>query len=661
MILLNLSMLLQRLYNWIKYKSLPSSFLFKNRLFIERNTKHRRIYSIFGALIRNSKWGNFELSNLKIQFRLNYTKYIFWIFLGFILFFLSWFFKKYYIYTYAFNSVALFVWLSIDAFDYYLSFGLWCITAFIAISTNWVYSYFIERVNFKPVSFKTIFSSSFFDDFVRTEDVIQQPALDLLDVKYLFYNWISHNNNSHDNSIFLENFFDSEINKKQWENCYDFFIKLFKATHLCNLNSEFFSIKYLHYTFTNLKPLCFNSNLKQLFLHYSNTTVINNHFTLLFWYTLNGYLNYYSWRTSNLPSLRLLQIQHIWNLNTFDIESNKYSLSNVNMAGGFYLPFFTFNNLSSYSFNFFELWNFSSFAKNQINAAKWNRWLYKYSILHRRFLRNSHKITLTKKLFTSGFYDNKFFNKNTWNAAHTKGINVPFLNNLNSIYYKNLLNTASPSTLKWQTQNLNPVQSHFMKKNIALFSFYENSYLWVAKRFFCFNTIPSNFINSSINTKTLNNINAMQKNKFESQIIWYSIFNSYLNKLYSFNVNIFNITKNNKISAVNQCFIKNLNFTNNNNYYNKDIYLIFDDNDLLSNELLDIAYWVTTANSNVQGTLYAINYLNFNFYTPLTNPKILNKFFITNIFKFKNIIPYDKSILIENKYLFDFILLSYYY
>ena len=87
---INLSMLLQRLYNWIKYKSLPTSFLFKNRLFIERNTKHRRIYSIFGALMRNSKWGNFELSNIKYQFRFNYTRYLLWSFSLSTLFLLSW-------------------------------------------------------------------------------------------------------------------------------------------------------------------------------------------------------------------------------------------------------------------------------------------------------------------------------------------------------------------------------------------------------------------------------------------------------------------------------------------------------------------------------------------------------------------------------------------
>jgi hypothetical protein len=49
-------MLFQRLYNWIKYKTLPSSFLFKNRLFIERDSKHRRVLSNFGLSFRNSKW-----------------------------------------------------------------------------------------------------------------------------------------------------------------------------------------------------------------------------------------------------------------------------------------------------------------------------------------------------------------------------------------------------------------------------------------------------------------------------------------------------------------------------------------------------------------------------------------------------------------------------
>jgi len=648
-------MLLQRLYNWIKYKSLPTSFLFKNRLFIERNTKHRRIYSIFGALIRNSKWGNFELSNVKTQFRLNYTKYIFWIFIFVMLIFFSWFFKKYYIYTYAFNSVALFVWLSVDAFDYYLSFGLWCITALIAIATNWAYSYFLERVNFKKISLKTIFSDTFFDDLIRIEDISEHHSIfRISDLKYLFYNWVSKDE-SLNNAVCLETFFESSVNQYQWNNCYDFFIKLFKATYLCNLNNESNSIKHLHYTFMNLQPTYINSSLKKLFNHYGDTKVVNKYATLLTWYTLNSYTNYYSWKTTSSPSLRLFNVRHDWNLSVFDIEANKYHIFNSNVLGGFYLSNFSFSKLSSYS-NFSELWNISAFARNQINAAKWNRWLYKYSILHRRFLRNSHKITLTKKLFASGFYNNQFFNRNTWNTAHVKSIDNTFIHNLSSIYYKNLF--QSTSTLNWQSQTLNSTHAFSTKKNITFFSFYENSYLWVAKRFYSFNTIPSNFINSTLSVCSDKSANVLDQTSFKTQSLWHSILNSYLGKLYFFNTNTFDFTLIDDLQA-NRYFFLNGNKQNTNSYYSKDLHLIFDDNYLLTHELLDINYWVTSAPATIIGIPTISDYCSIT--TPNYHFFNCNKIFNNQNVSKKLVYTSRNSLLIESNYLFDVILVSYFY
>lgn len=46
----------QRLFNWIKFKTLPPSVLFKNRLFLERDSKTRRITHNLGLTFRNSKW-----------------------------------------------------------------------------------------------------------------------------------------------------------------------------------------------------------------------------------------------------------------------------------------------------------------------------------------------------------------------------------------------------------------------------------------------------------------------------------------------------------------------------------------------------------------------------------------------------------------------------
>jgi hypothetical protein len=102
-------LLFQRLYNLIKYKTIPSSFLFKNRLFIERDSKHRRVTSNFGLNFKNSKWLNYEVYNIKLHFKNNYFKFIFWIifFFIFILFIKN--FNQYYMFSDLFNNLSFFL------------------------------------------------------------------------------------------------------------------------------------------------------------------------------------------------------------------------------------------------------------------------------------------------------------------------------------------------------------------------------------------------------------------------------------------------------------------------------------------------------------------------------------------------------------------------
>jgi hypothetical protein len=51
-------------------------------------------------------------------------------------------------------------------------------------------------------------------------------------------------------------------------------------------------------------------------------------------------------------------------------------------------------------------------VENQLKTIKSNKFLYNYSFLHRKILKDSHKLTLVKSLLTSGFYDNQLLQKN---------------------------------------------------------------------------------------------------------------------------------------------------------------------------------------------------------------------------------------------------------
>ena len=63
-------------------------------------------------------------------------------------------------------------------------------------------------------------------------------------------------------------------------------------------------------------------------------------------------------------------------------------------------------------FNTKESSTISYSIRNHLNSIKWDRWLYKYSLLHRKSLKNTTKLTLTKKTLHLNFYNSKWSDSN---------------------------------------------------------------------------------------------------------------------------------------------------------------------------------------------------------------------------------------------------------
>jgi len=126
----------------VKYKTLPPSVLFKNRLYIERDSKHRRILSNFGLNFRNSKWANYETYNVKNQFRSAYFKYFLNFFVFIFIVFLLWYFDRSYILKDVFNSIFSNFWLGMDSFDYVFSFVCWLLLVVFSSIFNFLNSFF---------------------------------------------------------------------------------------------------------------------------------------------------------------------------------------------------------------------------------------------------------------------------------------------------------------------------------------------------------------------------------------------------------------------------------------------------------------------------------------------------------------------------------------
>ena len=642
-------MLFQRLYNWIKYKTLPSSFLFKNRLFIERDSKHRRVFSNFGLSFRNSKWSNYETYNIKLQFKKAYSKFIFWIlFFIFILLFFF-YFNQYYIIFYFFNNISFFFWISIDTFDYYLSFLTWLFSIFFSFLFNLVYSYFFFNnfSNNTKVDTNT-FNSALFSKFPLNSSFNSKNLyVSKHDLNWFLYSWLV-NPNSTKNNIILENLFDFRLNKNWWNVYYDFFIKLYKLSYLLKNSSQNSSSFFLNTKLNNFSNNFYKGNYLNTLNYFINNSFLNNYSSLITYYIINNYNNYFNELTNSNSSLTFLKNKYEWNLYNFNNELSSYPFLLKNRTGMFFLDNFNYEKFSYFIFNFNELWSLNFFFKNQLNSSKWNRWLYRYSILHRKLLKFSHKITLSKRLINSGFYDSKIFDKNIWANEYLNKINSNSSFSSFFFNYYSAINSANNVFSSFYSLNINNNESS--KNALNLLNFYENSYFWYLKRFYLLNSLSTNFIKSKINfNQKTNDYISLDKHQ-NSTFIKYSTLLSHL-----LNSNFNNLSS---YSHSNNYYFNLLDYrassTTNNNFF-KDIYLLINDNDLLTKDNLNLFYWITL-NISKQNDLLFFNYFNnkyltsnsnCDFYFLANNQKNLN---MLNFWLIYSLINIDESYLNDITY-----------
>jgi hypothetical protein len=110
------------------------------------------------------------------------------------------------------------------------------------------------------------------------------------------------------------------------------------------------------------------------------------------------------------PSLRFLYSQSNWHFDK--IQKGVNANVTYNKKGLVYSNTLTF---SSYN----RLWSLNQdphflleFINTQLQVLKSSRFLYNYSFIHRKALKNSHKLTTIKKLLSSGFYNSNLIFKN---------------------------------------------------------------------------------------------------------------------------------------------------------------------------------------------------------------------------------------------------------
>jgi len=217
------------LYNWIKYKTLPPSILFKNRLYVERDSKFRRITNNLGLTFRNVKWTNYEMNNLHLKFFSSY--YIIIVFVITVSFiFFTYFNLAYYTTSTVFNGVAFVLWSGIDLVDYYIDFIIWSTVVFLSTFLKGLHAYFYTPfVNADKQIVKLIYLQKFKDE--KLYNVLDDHSFAQKDFKWVIFTWLNNSKTSL-KDLQLEKLFPSVYNQQQFNTVALFFHHLFNLNYL---------------------------------------------------------------------------------------------------------------------------------------------------------------------------------------------------------------------------------------------------------------------------------------------------------------------------------------------------------------------------------------------------------------------------------------------
>jgi hypothetical protein len=529
------SILFIKTYNYLKLKSLPSSILNKCRVLLERNTKHRRITSQFGSTFRNSKWTDYSLNNLT---PLNDT-------------------------------------LVINPFLKGMNYSLIFLLVSLILLIN--YPTFFLNLN-GPLSLLLSNTSAItylLTDYAYILTAVLINTIILLTSFYPFQTIVSfilNNNKGSDNlnplSKLFSTIFDNKpspvisYNSINIESLYqDINLSLPSSNINPQVSFTFESSFYKTFLFSIecVRPTLFQDNLLQL-----------------------SPLNYTYLLLDLQPQKRLTKdCIYIY------LPSNTSLLNSLNNLNPFYI-----NNLDFKKVNFFskvnELVNFNINLSDQLNITNTLRWSYRYSNLHRRTMYNSHKLTESKKLISSGFFDINITQENLWfSDKYARSLDSKKLrkslspDNLISSNWKLLYNSTFSNPTLYNMLTSNVLVNNY--NNFLRLNCYESSFHFFLKRLSNFNNLFSNWI--ILTPSNLKRVTNPSKNSLDSSLL-----------------NIYNLSLSNKPTQINQPINNILSTTpqtpfnlssHNSTSFNKDLILIQKPQYFLTKKKVELMYNLT--------------------------------------------------------------------
>lgn len=177
----------------------------------------------------------------------------------------------------------------------------------------------------------------------------------------------------------------------------------------------------------------------------------------------------------------------LWNLELLGREAASKGLY-VHSADGLIYSTTNYSKASYQSLSDTSAINIQDSLKGQADTVKWGRWLYKYSILHRRLLTHLNKTVSAKGLIGTGFVTSDLTSQNLWAASTLKKNGLDW-DKISAAYkeiygsYVDLATTSTPSSsLPLPTNGITSLTTD------------APSYNWFIKRFYGLNTLPVNTV-----------------------------------------------------------------------------------------------------------------------------------------------------------------------
>ena len=471
-------MLFSKIYNWVKYKTLPPSILFSNRLFVERDSKHRRVTTNLGLTFRNSKWSTYARTNINNNHRTDYLNLLTKILLGAVALIALTSFSSFYSGFNVPSSVYTIMWFIFDS-DLYLkvvfSSSLLCISQLTLSS--------LQRLFYKTLGFPSSAETRFDSELSALSTTHTVPrSLH----KPILHRWLTQLNATADLSTLFSESTESVVRPVA-----PLFAPLYKSVSL--LRRDQLSLSLMQSTLPKFSSN--NYHQTNLTIGSSSLRSVVLDFTELQPVYKNGIA---------APQGEFSQ----WTLGSIETATSAYPELLKTSSGLFYLTDYSASDITTKSLNVPELSAAQSAVEDQLSVIRWQRWLYKYNILHRAFLRNSTYITQVHKLVNTGFYSDSLASRNTWASQYFTD-NEESTKHVQSLYrsmYGNYM--GSQNSLSALSSSAG---SALNSSNILALDNTNASYHWFIKRFYLFNTLASNSVSLSSTLSTSQSVYGSQQ------------------------------------------------------------------------------------------------------------------------------------------------------